>query len=82
MSIRLVTPGLSSPRRTSRPESVTAERNFLRIASGSSSSRTVPCGVPPVVDIFFVGSCRSMMRAPDLGIDAVGHDERLAEAAR
>ena len=34
MSIRFETPGLSSARRTSRPESVTAERNFLRIDVG------------------------------------------------
>ena len=67
MSIRFVTPGLSSARRTSLPESVTAERNFLRIVSGSSSSLTVPCGVPPVVDILFVGSWRSMIRAPTSG---------------
>ena len=73
-------PGLSSPRRTSRPESVTAVLNFFRITSGSSSSSTVPCGVPPVVDIFSSGSWRSMIRAPDLGIDALGHRERLAEA--
>ena len=67
MSIRFVTPGLSGARRTSEPESVTAERNFFRIVSGSSSSFTVPCGVPPVVDILFVGSCRSMIRAPTSG---------------
>ncbi len=46
MSIRFVTPGLSSPRRTSLPESVTAERTFLRIVSGGSSISSVPCGVP------------------------------------
>ena len=67
MSIRFVTPGLSGARRTSEPESVTAERNFFRIVSGSSSSFTVPCGVPPVVDILLVGSCRSMIRAPTSG---------------
>ena len=67
MSIRFVTPGLSSPRRTSPPESVTALRTFLRIVSGGSSSSSVPCGVPPVVDIFLVGSCRSMIRAPISG---------------
>jgi hypothetical protein len=67
MSIRFVTPGLSGERRTSVPESVTAERNFFRIASGSSRRSTVPCGVPAVVDIFRVGSCRSMIRAPTSG---------------
>ena len=67
MSIRFVTPGLSSPRRTSLPESVTADWTFLRITSGGSSISSVPCGVPPVVDIFFVGSCRSMIRAPISG---------------
>jgi len=67
MSIRFVIPGLSSARRTSRPESVTAVLNLRRITSGSSSSTTVPCSVPPVVDIFFVGSCRSMIRAPTSG---------------
>ena len=40
----------------------------------------MPCGVPLVVDIFFVGSCRSMIRAAHLRVDAPGHDERLAEA--
>ena len=34
MSIRFVIPGLSSARRTSRPESVTAVLNFFRITSG------------------------------------------------
>ena len=67
MSIRFVTPGLSSPRRTSEPESVTADLNFFMTTSGSSRIRTVPCGVPEVVDIFFVGSCRSMIRAPTSG---------------
>ena len=67
MSIRFETPGLSSPPPHLRPESVTAERNFFLISSGSSSRRTVPCAVPPVVDIFFVGSCRSMIRAPTSG---------------
>ena len=40
----------------------------------------MPCSVPPVVDIFFVGSCRSMIRAPTSGYTPCGHDERLAEA--
>ena len=67
MSIRFVTPGLSAARRTSVPESVTADMNFFRIASGGSSTSTVPCSVPRVVDILFVGSCRSMIRAPTAG---------------
>ena len=66
-SIRFVTPGLSSPRRISLPESVTALLTFFRIVSGGSSMRSVPCAVPPVVDIFFAGSCRSMIRAPTSG---------------
>ena len=33
-----VIPGLSSPRTTSLPESVTARLNLRRIASGSSST--------------------------------------------
>ena len=53
--------------RTSRPESVTADLNFLRITSGGSTISTVPCAVPPVVDILFCGSCRSMIRAPSSG---------------
>ncbi len=67
MSIRFVTPALSGPRRTSEPESVTALFTFLRITSGGSSRSSVPCGVPPVVDIFFAGSWRSMIRAPVSG---------------
>jgi tryptophanyl-tRNA synthetase len=35
---------------TSRPESVTALPNFLRIAFSSSSTSTVPASVPAVVD--------------------------------
>ena len=67
MSIRFVTPGLSAARRTSEPESVTADLNFFRITSEVVEDPTVPCGVPTVVDIFFVGSCRSMIRAPTSG---------------
>ena len=47
-------PCLPSPRRTSRPESVTAERIFLETTSGGSTTSTVPCGVPRVVDILLV----------------------------
>ena len=65
-------PSLPSPRRTSRPESVTAERTFLATTSGGSITSTVPCGVPPVVDILRVGSCRSITRPPVLGMAASG----------
>ena len=34
---------------------------------GLVEQRTVPCGVPPVVDIFLAGSWRSMIRAPTSG---------------
>ncbi len=76
----MLIPALSGLWRISRPESVTADLNFLMIAAGSSVTYTVPAGVPPVVDIFFSGVCRSMIRAPTSRIDALGHDERLAEA--
>ena len=32
----------------------------------------MPCSVPAVVDILFVGSCRSMIRAADLGYTPSG----------
>src|SRR5919201_675990 len=68
ISIRFEIPGFASRSwRTSRPESVTALLTFLRITSGGSAIRTVPCGVPSVVDIFRRGSCRSMIRAPIVG---------------
>ena len=72
MSIRLETPGFSGERSISRPESVTALLSFLTIASGSSSTYTVPCSEPPVVDILLVGSCRSMIRAPISGMRCSG----------
>ena len=56
ISIRFVIPGLSGARRTSEPESVTADLNFFLITSGGSTISTVPCGVPPVVDILPDGS--------------------------
>ena len=65
-------PALSGPRTTSLPESVTAERNFLTMTSGSSRTSTVPCGLPPVVDIFFSGTWRSMIRAPTAGTRSSG----------
>ena len=40
----------------------------------------MPCGVPPVVDIFRSGSWRSMIRPPTAGAIMLGHDERLAVA--
>ena len=71
---------MSSARTTSVPESVTARRNLLRMASGSSSTYTVPCSVPPVVDILRVGVLEVAHPRAD-GRDAVlGHHERLAEA--
>jgi hypothetical protein len=65
-------PCLPSPRRTSRPESVTAERIFLATTSGGSITSTVPCGVPRVVDILLPGSCRSITRSPLAGMAASG----------
>jgi len=72
ISTRFEIPGLSGERTTSRPESVTAVLNFRRIVSGGSRTSTVPCGVPPVVDIFFSGSWRSMIRAPTSAKTACG----------
>ena len=80
--MRFVTPGLSSPRRRTggSSESVTARLNFLRIVSGSSSSRTVPCSLPPVVDILRVGLLQVAHARAD-GRDAVlGHDEDVLPA--
>ena len=62
--MRFVTPGLSSARTMSLPESVTARLIFFSIVAGSSRTRTVPSGVPPVVDILLVGSWRSMIPPP------------------
>ena len=61
-------PGLSGPRTTSVPESVTAERTLRSRSSGSSSTNTVPCSLPPVVAILRSGACRSMIRAPTGGM--------------
>jgi hypothetical protein len=63
----LETPGFSAEWTISRPESVTAVLNLRLITSGGSSMSTVPWGVPPVVDIFFSGSCRSITREPVSG---------------
>ena len=70
--MRFVTPGLSSARTMSLPESVTARLIFFSIVAGSSRTRTVPSGVPPVVDILLAGSCRSMMRPPTSGMRCSG----------
>ena len=81
--MRFVTPGLSSPRRRTggSSESVTARLNFFRIAAGSSSSRTVPCSVPPVVDILRVGLLQVAHARADRGDPVLGHHEdALAEA--
>ena len=72
ISSSAVTPGLSAAARTSEPESVTADMIFFFSRDGGSSTRIVPSSVPPVVDILFVGACRSMMRAPAGGIAASG----------
>ena len=65
-------PGLSGARRTSEPESVTALFTFLTIVSGSSSTRIVPASLSDVVDIFWVGDWRSMIRAPTSGMRCSG----------
>src|SRR5204862_355332 len=82
ISIRFEIPGFSSRSwRTSVPESVTPLLNFFTIVSGGSSTPTVPCAVPPVVDIFFVASPRSLLRRVR-GRDRVEVDdaeERVAE---
>ena len=77
----MLTPGFSGPRRTSLPESVTALLSFFSIALGSSSTYTVPCSEPPLVDILRVGSCRSMIRAPDLRDAVLGHDQHFLAVA-
>ena len=64
ISIRLVTPGLSSALTTSRPESVTAERTLRRITSGGSSTFTTPRSEESDVDMRLSGSWRSMIFAP------------------
>ena len=61
---RLETPGFSSgSKRTSVPESVTAERIFLADTLGSSSISTIPAGEEADFDIFAVGSWRSVIFA-------------------
>ena len=73
MASRFDTPGLvSGSKRTSPSVSVTARRILRLTSSGSSSRYTVPWGDSDVLPIFPVGFCRSMMRAPTLGMAASG----------
>ena len=76
ISMRFDTPGLSSARTMSLPESVTARLNLRRTTSGSSSTSTVPCSDPPVVDILRSGSWRSRTRAPTVGMRCSGTTRR------
>jgi hypothetical protein len=60
-------PGFSfSSKRTSVPESVTAERIFFADTFGSSSRSMIPPGEEADFDIFAVGSCRSVILAVSL----------------
>ena len=60
-------PGFSSTsKRTSEPESVTAERIFFALTLGSSSSSMMPAGDDADFDILAVGSWRSVIFAVDL----------------
>ena len=64
MVSRLEIPGFSSgSKRISLPESVTAERIFLALTRGSSSSSMMPAGEDDDFDIFAVGSWRSVIFA-------------------
>src|SRR5262249_8552088 len=54
------------------PQSVTALFTFLTIVAGSSSTRIVPASLSAVVDIFWFGACRSMIRAPTSGMRCSG----------
>ena len=71
---RFDTPGLAAAsKRTSCSVSVTARLTFFSIASGSLEQLGwCPARVGPTCDIFAVGSCRSMIRAPTVGIVASG----------
>ena len=51
---------------------MTALITFLRNAFSVSSTSTVPCSLPLVVDIFAVGSWRSITRPPISGIRCSG----------
>ena len=57
---------------TSRPVSVTAERIFFADLAGSSSSSTMPFGDDADLDIFAVGSCRSVTFAVPLMMYGLG----------
>ena len=57
---------------TSLSESVTARLNFLDIAALSSSRYTSPLSLVADFDIFDVGSCKSITRAPAFGCTAFG----------
>ena len=56
----------------SRPVSVTAERIFLADFAGSSSSSMMPAGDDADLDIFAVGSCRSVIFAVSLTMCGAG----------
>ncbi len=81
-------PGLVSVSKTiSRPVSVTAERIFLAERAGSSSRSTMPPGDEEDLDIFAVGSCRSVIFAVSLtmcgaGTVKVGPNSELNRCAR
>ena len=67
MRSRLDTPGLScSSKRISRSVSVTADLIFFALTFGSASSSIRPAGDSADLDIFAVGSCRSMIFAVSL----------------
>src|ERR1700754_2325649 len=73
MLSRLETPGLVSGLKwISRPVSVTAERIFFADLAGSSSRSMIPAGDDADLDIFAVGSCRSVIFAVSLGMKADG----------
>ncbi len=64
MVSRFEIPGLfSSSKRTSVPESVTAERIFFADTLGSSSISMMPAGEDADLDIFARGSWRSVIFA-------------------
>ena len=71
----------------SRPVSVTADRIFLADLAGSSSSSMMPFGDEADLDIFAVGSCRSVIFAVSLrmygsGTVSVGPERVLKRWAR
>ncbi len=60
---------------------MTAPSIFFSIAFGSSSTYTVPCSVPPVVDILRGGVLQVHDPRADLGDAVLGHDEHLLPVA-